>query len=394
MRSARTEAFWQAFRCHIGADDPKHQVTYFRTSPEVTEKLIAMIVAGAMRAVAGVMHYFGEGREEPLPTTGDYALLLDSRRRPRLIWRTTGVSVGPLSSVSTHHVWADGLGGGDRETWLAIHRRGFARQARMYRFEMHDDIETMFEEFEVVWPDSVARRLKLVVPQLERGFALHQRLDEQRAATEGLEAVLGRIQTAVLTIGPTMRLCFANPAAETLLRRGDGLRLREGHLIAKLPVDTQALATAVAGTTSRSAGTAASQTNNRGAGTVVFIRRGEECCPYRATVFPLCRGHAVRGLAPVAEAVVFIDDPDAAPMSSNMEQDLFRHAYGLTPAEARLAAYLASGNSLTNAADAFCVTRNTVRAQLRSTFDKTDVRRQADLVRLLQALRTLRISLP
>lgn len=186
MRSARTEAFWQAFRCHIGADDPRHQVTYFRTSPEATEKLIAMIVAGAMRAVAGVMHYFGEGREEPLPTTGDYALLLDSRRRPRLIWRTTGVSVGPLSSVSTHHVWADGLGRGDRETWLAIHRRGFARQARMYRFEMHDDIETMFEEFEVVWPDSVARRLKLVVPQLERGFALHQHLDEHAPRPKAL----------------------------------------------------------------------------------------------------------------------------------------------------------------------------------------------------------------
>ena len=63
------------------------------------------------------------------------------------------------------------------------------------------------------------------------------------------------------------------------------------------------------------------------------------------------------------------------------------------PGEARLAAQLARDISLTEAADTFGVTRNTVRAQLRSIFDKTEARRQSDLVRLLHSACSLRISL-
>jgi DNA-binding CsgD family transcriptional regulator len=89
--------------------------------------------------------------------------------------------------------------------------------------------------------------------------------------------------------------------------------------------------------------------------------------------------------------VLFVDDPndDAAPA----QIDLYSRAFRLTSAEARLAVHLASGASLTEAADAFGVTHNTVRAQLRAIFDKTETHRQSELVRLLQTSRSLRVSL-
>jgi DNA-binding CsgD family transcriptional regulator len=56
---------------------------------------------------------------------------------------------------------------------------------------------------------------------------------------------------------------------------------------------------------------------------------------------------------------------------------------GLTPAEGRLAAALAKGDSLTTYALTAGIARNTARAQLASIFDKTGTSRQAELVALI-----------
>ena len=41
------------------------------------------------------------------------------------------------------------------------HRRYFARQASRERFELDDDILTVFERFEVVWPLAVVHGMPL-----------------------------------------------------------------------------------------------------------------------------------------------------------------------------------------------------------------------------------------
>ena len=126
-------------------------------------------------------------------------------------------------------------------------------------------------------------------------------------------------------------------------------------------------------------------------GTLVSVRRDEGESPYRVAIFPLRRGHAARKLASRSDSVLFVDDPNDA--GSTAPKDLYTRAFRLTPAEARLAVHLASGASLTRTADEFGVTYNTVRAQLRAIFDKTETHRQIDLVRLLQRSSNLRITL-
>src|SRR5919202_885726 len=119
MRTRETEAFWRAYRRHEGLEHARYQPTHFRTEPAAGERLAAMIAAGAKRAVTAPLRYFGEGGEEPLPAAGDHALLLDHRRRPRLIWRTTSVAVAPLAAVTEEFIWRDGDGGSSRAEWLA-----------------------------------------------------------------------------------------------------------------------------------------------------------------------------------------------------------------------------------------------------------------------------------
>jgi DNA-binding CsgD family transcriptional regulator len=54
--------------------------------------------------------------------------------------------------------------------------------------------------------------------------------------------------------------------------------------------------------------------------------------------------------------------------------------FGLTSAEARLAAAICEGHDLNAAATTFGVSRQTVRSQLKAVFAKTGSRRQAELV--------------
>lgn len=60
--------------------------------------------------------------------------------------------------------------------------------------------------------------------------------------------------------------------------------------------------------------------------------------------------------------------------------------FGLTRAEARLAAALASGSALDDVARSIGISRETARAQLKAIFAKTKTNRQAELVALLARL--------
>ena len=79
-------------------------------------------------------------------------------------------------------------------------------------------------------------------------------------------------------------------------------------------------------------------------------------------------------------AVVLVSDLDA---SVTPREQLLRDAFGLTPAEVRVAAALFDGATLRDIADANGVSLNTVRNQLTAIFDKTETGRQSELVGLM-----------
>jgi DNA-binding CsgD family transcriptional regulator len=68
------------------------------------------------------------------------------------------------------------------------------------------------------------------------------------------------------------------------------------------------------------------------------------------------------------------------------EWQVFGRAFGLTPAEARLAALLSGGTSLEEAGDTLGITRETARSRIKAVFQKTDTHRQGQLVALLASL--------
>jgi len=212
------------------------------------------------------------------------------------------------------------------------------------------------------------------------------------ATAEELAAVLACIETAILTVDRSLRVHFANPAARQMVRRRDGLMLIGDQLRASRVKDTQLLSEAVASAAARpSAGTnghAAVPDTERVSAVVVALWRGDEAPAGRVVAVPL-KPEPDGGAAIRAEAALFVDIP--SDVEAAAEARHLQLAFQLTPAEARLAALLLSGTSLTEAASQFGVSHNTVRSQLRAIFEKTHVRRQADLMRLLQSSRSLRL---
>ncbi len=154
-RSALTDEFWRAYRNAAGLDHDNYDVVAFGDGAEMATELAELAVAGIKRATAGLARQFGPGGEVA-PVLGGFVVLLDGADRPRAIWRTIELRTGPLNSVDEQFAWDEGEGDRTRDWWLEAHRRFFGRRAAEQGFQMHDEIETVFERFEIVWPPEIA----------------------------------------------------------------------------------------------------------------------------------------------------------------------------------------------------------------------------------------------
>jgi DNA-binding CsgD family transcriptional regulator len=112
----------------------------------------------------------------------------------------------------------------------------------------------------------------------------------------------------------------------------------------------------------------------------VFVLR-REGRPYMVEAMPATG--PLRDFFPRIAALLVITDLNARPQ---LPDGLIREAFGLTPAEARLAAALAAGEDLRTAAERLGMTRETARWRLKVIFSKADVKRQSELVALLTKL--------
>jgi DNA-binding CsgD family transcriptional regulator len=184
------------------------------------------------------------------------------------------------------------------------------------------------------------------------------------------------------------RVLFGNPAAEALVRRGV-LAQRGGHLSVRDEAVAGRFAAALASV--RSQGAKAS-----GDGAVIVLACPDPAAPsgvarYAAHVLALPPPHPFRAVAPRATACVQVIRLDGeAAGAPALDPGVLMEAFDLTPREARLAVFVGSGGSLDAAGRAFGTSRNTLRAQLQAVFEKTGARRQAELVRLVRDLASLR----
>jgi DNA-binding CsgD family transcriptional regulator len=212
-----------------------------------------------------------------------------------------------------------------------------------------------------------ARRLH---PHLIRAFDLSRSFAQLRGFADGLVEALDSSANGILLLDDTGRVRHANIAAERLLREPDGLRVVGGRL------------SAARGDAARRLEALVAQAGRSGAavrvGGSMAIKTPSRNQPLSLIVAPLRAGRLPIHGAP--SVLVCVTDLEAG---VSLPEQALRELFGLTAAETRLARALLEGLAPREAAERFGVSPHTVHAQLARVFDKTGVKRQADLVRLL-----------
>jgi DNA-binding CsgD family transcriptional regulator/PAS domain-containing protein len=219
------------------------------------------------------------------------------------------------------------------------------------------------------------RLLRFLAPHMQREMQLNERFAQLQSESEARQAALNRIGMGVIFLDATGRVMGSNEAAARMLERRQGIRLSKGLLQAEFPEEERKLQRAIWQTCQTGAGRA------DGPGASLLISRRSPARPLQVVVGPACS--RIAGLPSCPCAVIFVSDL-SAPIRPQL--DLLKALYGLTPAEARIALLLLDGKSNEQITVLLRITRNTLKTQTRSIFDKTGVRRQSQLIRLLMSL--------
>ena len=218
-------------------------------------------------------------------------------------------------------------------------------------------------------PDLLETATRLLLPHLQRAVRIARRLGEAELGAASAKAALDVAPSAILMCDAQLRLTYVN-------RQGEAL-LREGHLAV---------------------------TNGR-----LRLADRKQVQRLRALAEPGNAGRTIAltldtpGLPSVAAVAVRVDAGQGAQVNpefgapnlmivagrnhkaSFAHVDHLRDWFGLTPAEARLAATLAEGGSLEDFAATRGVSMNAARFLLKGVFAKTGTNRQPLLVARLQA---------
>ncbi len=221
---------------------------------------------------------------------------------------------------------------------------------------------------------SDAARLEPFLPRIRRALWIDQRLSELETA-----GAVGSV--AILVIDSEGLIRSKNQPALALLRSGDAISARQNRLRATCPVSDLALARQLRETRPGSDSGSAAVLH-------VALRRAKGPALIASVSTLSERVSAARVGGPRPAALVVIHDPLHAIDLSLVETKL-RSLYGLTAAEARVAALVGSGHSASEAAQPLRITPGTARFQLKQVYAATGLSGQRELVRLIGLLARL-----
>ncbi len=363
-------------------------------SHQLERAVLEAYAAGACRLKWQAI--LGKLREAFRATTVKIALH-DHSNRSRSGWELRCGSEAPLvDSPWDQHAWLDRLPQDESwerrpgQCWLGEDvARSVRRQASacdVLKPEGHGNVlhgvidrEGSAVTYIVVWRDRDAEpfrpreldALAWVARRLRAALRVAQDFEDERLRSSACLATLDSIaQPAILTDG--QHWWHGNRKAKRLLAGSEGLRLRRGTLEAATPAQSEKLR----GLLRDACDSAAPRPGT------LALSRGPDRRPLLLTFVPVSRTRALFNERQ-RYVVLLIGDPEAR---ERPEPLVLQQWFGLTPAEAKLAALLTGGHRLDEAALELGISVGTARNHLKSTFAKTETHRQADLIALLASV--------
>jgi len=227
-------------------------------------------------------------------------------------------------------------------------------------------------------------RLRLLMPHLSRSLGVLQRLRDAEFKVAANLAALDLLKAGVLLIGSEHQVVFANKRALSILREGDGLRLRHhpgrksyDTLEATDPRAQDGLDTAISTALSPDILTTPHFSH------AIPIKRISSHKSYALNFSSLALNNEFGTGSEIPRAIIFVTET-GQPLS--IDKSWLHTAYKLAPAEIRIAMMLVEGDASLKIAESIGVSLNTVNTQIQNIYSKTGVNSRAKLVRLFLSL--------
>jgi DNA-binding CsgD family transcriptional regulator len=228
-------------------------------------------------------------------------------------------------------------------------------------------------ERQLISPSDIDR-LSLIIPHVRRAVTIGDLFELERRKAELLRNTIDALDIAVLIVGDSMHLKYANPAAEALLAGNAGAcAILGGRVTVADPRSRRALEESIA--------IGLRDESKLGSRAIGLPLPG--AVPLIAHVLPLGDRRQALAYGEDAAAAIFIAMPGDSPEPA---LEAIAALFGLTGAERRVAAQVARGMNRHTIAAANQVSDGTVKSQLDSIYDKTGASNQRELEKLLRDL--------
>jgi DNA-binding CsgD family transcriptional regulator/PAS domain-containing protein len=221
--------------------------------------------------------------------------------------------------------------------------------------------------------EATRRRMHLLVPHVRRAVLIGRAIELKTLEANTFAHTLDGLAAGVFLVDASGRIVHVNAAGVIMLNAGDVLHGRAGRLSAVDPRANQALRDAFA---AASLGDMA-----LGAQGIAHALSSSNDEHYVAHVLPLVSNARRKAAAASAVAALFVRK---AALHGIAAPEAIAKAYRLTPTELRvLLAIAESGGGTRDIARALGIAETTTKFHLRQLFEKTGVKRQAELVKLV-----------
>ncbi len=213
-------------------------------------------------------------------------------------------------------------------------------------------------------------------PHMCRAAQIYLRLGKLAADVGLLQSLLSHKGRGLIIVDKFDKVTFMNDTAETICRRGDGFGRNRREFSVRHKEAQKALSQAI--DSIRKTGSTKPAQARR-----FTVPRGEGSLPYIATISSIPPNSEMQFDMSGGAVIVTIDDPT---LSHQPSHEILMSLFGLSQAESEVACAVAGGLTVRRIAENRGVTIATVRSQIQSILQKTQLRRQSDLVRLLAGL--------
>ena len=117
---------------------------------KITDDLITLYLIGKKTAGSSILEDF-ENAEEPIPQIGNYWIILDSKKKPKLIVKTKRIALNKFKDVPIEIAVAEGEGDLSLAYWKKTHSDIYAPEIGKWRIENINEATVITEFFEIVY---------------------------------------------------------------------------------------------------------------------------------------------------------------------------------------------------------------------------------------------------